>query len=205
MIAVCLAVLLPVAGTLIALAVLMLLRAGDLSHRGSDQRGAFMTAAAFPFFVLRSLVSTVVLAPLALIVAVAAAGLTFLAMPSSPGLHALSYGAGALVAFYAYGPGSGKARRQLNRVWSGVVRSPGLQAVALFGMCALALAAVGTAVTAAAAFWPLGAPHGTVLHLPALPGPFGHLGRRGDSVSGSEPTWPEPIAGTLPAWPGRCR
>ena len=177
-IAVCLAVLLPVAGTLIALAVLMLLRAGDLSHRGSDQRGAFMTAASFPFFVVRSLVSTVVLAPLALIVAVAAAGLTLLAMPSSPGLHALSYGAGALVAFYAYGPGSGKARRQLNRVWSGVVRSPGLQAVALFGMCALALAAVAAAVTAAAAFWPLGAPNGTVVHLPTLPGPFGHLGPR---------------------------
>ncbi len=141
--AVSLAVLLPVAGTLIALAVLALLRAGDLAHRGSDQRGAFMSAATYPFFVVRSLISTVVLAPLALIVAAGAAGLTFLAMPASPGLHALSYGAGALVAFYAYGPGSGKARRQLNRVWGAVVRGPGLQAVALFGMCALAVAADG--------------------------------------------------------------
>ena len=174
-IAVSLAILLPVAGTLIALAVLALLRAGDLAHRGSDQRGPIMTAAAFPFFVVRSLISTVLLAPLALIVAVAAAGVTFLAMTSSPGLHALSYGAGALVAFYAYGPGSGKARRQLNRVWAAVVRSPGLQAVALFGMCALAIAAVGTAVTAAAAFWPLGTPTGTLVHLPAFPGLFGHL------------------------------
>ena len=64
MIAVCLAVILPVAGTLIALALLVLLRAGDLAHRGSDQRGAVMTAAAFPFFVVRSLISTVVVAPL---------------------------------------------------------------------------------------------------------------------------------------------
>jgi predicted Ser/Thr protein kinase len=175
-IAVSLAILLPVAGTLIALAVLALLRAGDLAHRGSDQRGPIMTAAAFPFFVVRSLISTVLLAPLALIVAVAAAGVTFLAMTSSPGLHALSYGAGALVAFYAYGPGSGKARRQLNRVWAAVVRSPGLQAVALFGMCALALAAVAAAVTAAAAFWPLGTPNGTLLHLPGFRGPFGQLG-----------------------------
>ena len=177
-IAVSLAVVLPVAGTVIALAVLVLLRAGDVAHRGSDQRGAFMSAAAFPFFVVRSLISTVVLAPLAVIVAVAAGGLTLLAMPASPGLHALSYGAGALVAFYAYGPGSGKARRQLNRVWAGVVRSPGLQAVALFGMCALAVAAVVAAITAAAAFWPLGVPQGTVVHLPNLPGPFGHLGPR---------------------------
>ena len=124
-----------------------------------------MTAAAFPFFVVRSLISTVVIAPLALIVAVAVAGLTFAGMPTSPGLHALSYGAGALVAFFAYGPGSGKARRQLNRVCAAAVRSPGLQAVALFGMCALAIAAVGTAVTAAAAFSPLGTPTGTLVHL----------------------------------------
>ena len=177
MIAVGLAVVLPVAGTLIALALLALLRAGDLAHRGSDQRGAFMAVASFPFFVVRSLISTVVVAPLALIVAVAVAGLTFLAMPSSPSLHALSYGAGALVAFYAYGPGSGKARRQLNRIWAGVVRSPGAQAVALFGMCALAVAAVALALTSAAAFWPLTAPSGTLLHVPAFQGPFGvHLG-----------------------------
>ena len=174
--AVSLAILLPVAGTLIALAMLALLRAGDLAHRGSDQRGAFMSAATYPFFVLRSLISTVVLAPLALIVAAGAAGLTFLAMPARPGLHALSYGAGALVAFYAYGPGSGKARRQLNRLWGAAVRSPGLQAVALFGMCALAVAAVAAAITAAPAFWPLGTPNGTLLHLPGFRGPFGQLG-----------------------------
>ena len=173
--AVSLAILLPVAGTLIALAVLALLRAGDLAHRGSDQRGAFMSAATYPFFVLRSLISTVVLAPLALIVAAGAAGLTFLAMPVRPGLHALSYGAGALVAFYAYGPGSGKARRQLNRLWGAAVRSPGLQAVALFGMCALAVAVTVAAVTSPAAFWPLAAPSGTLVHLPALPGLLGHL------------------------------
>ena len=176
-IAVSLAVVLPVAGTLVALAVLALLRAGDLAHRGSDQRGTIMTVAAFPFFVVRSLISTVVVAPLALIVAVAVAGLTFLAMPSAPSLHALSYGAGALVAFYAYGPGSGKARRQLNRVWAAVVRSPGVQAVALFGMCALAVAAVAVALTSAAAFWPLSTPDGTLLHVPGFQGPFGtHLG-----------------------------
>jgi predicted Ser/Thr protein kinase len=174
-IAVSLAVILPVAGTLIALALLVLLRAGDLAHRGSDQRGPVMTAAAFPFFVVRSLISTVVIAPLALIVGAGVAGLTFVGMPTSPGLHALSYGAGALVAFFAYGPGSGKARRQLNRVCAAAVRSPGVQAVALFGMCALAIAAVGTAVTAAAAFWPLGTPTNTLMHLPAFPGLFGHL------------------------------
>ena len=59
-----------------------------------------------------------------------------------------------------------------------MVRSPGLQAVALFGMCALAVAAVAAALTSPAVFWPLGAPHGTEVHLPALPGPLGRLGHR---------------------------
>ena len=56
-----------------------------------------------------------------------------------------------------------------------MVRSPGLQAVALFGMCALAVAAVAAALTSPAAFWPLGTPNGTLVHLPALPGLLGHL------------------------------
>ena len=186
-IAVSLSVLLPVAGTLIALAVLVLLRAGDLAHRGSDQRGAVMSAAAFPFFVVRSLISTVVVAPLALIVAVAAAGLTFLAMPASPGLHALSYGAGALVAFYAYGPGSGKARRQLNRVWAAVVRSPGLQAVALFGMCALAVAAVAAALTSLGRLLAAGRAQRHGGAPPRAPGAARAACVPGGCVSGSEP------------------
>ena len=105
----------------------------------------------------------------------AVAGLTFAGMPANPGLHALSYGAGALVAFFAYGPGSGKARRQLNRICAAAVRSPGVQAVALFGMCALALAAVGTAVTAAAAFWPLGHADRHAGAPAGIPRVFGHL------------------------------
>jgi hypothetical protein len=58
-----------------------------------------------------------------------------------------------------------------------VVRSPGVQAVALFGMCALAVAGVALALTSAAAFWPLGTPNGTLLHVRGFQGPFGiHLG-----------------------------
>jgi len=177
-IAVSVAVVLPVAGTLIALAVLALLRAGDLAHRGADQRSPILTAAAFPFFVLRALISTVLLAPFALTAAALAAGITYAAMPTDALPRALSYAAGALVAFYALGPGSGKARRQVGRVFSAAVRSPGVQAVALLAMGALAIAAVVTAATSPAAFWPLGTPTGTLVHLPSLPGIFGHrLGR----------------------------
>jgi predicted Ser/Thr protein kinase len=182
-IAVCVAVVLPVAGTLLALAMLTLLRAGDLAHRGSDQRGAVLNVAAFPLFVVRALIGTVLQAPLALIAGVAAAGITYLAAPGSSLAHAMSYAAGALVACYAYGPGSAKARRQLNRVFSAVVSGPGVQAVAMLGLGALALAAVATAMASPAAFWPLGAPSGSLVHLPMvpglghLPGVFGHLPR----------------------------
>jgi predicted Ser/Thr protein kinase len=173
-IAVCAAVILPVVGTLIALAVLVLLRAGDLAHRNADQRSPILTVAAFPFYVVRSVLTTVLLAPFALTAAALAAGITYVAVPTAALPRALSYAAGALVAFYALGPGSGKARRQASRVFSVVVRSPGVQAVALLAMVALALAAVATAITASAAFWPLSAPTGTLVHLPTLPGIFGH-------------------------------
>jgi predicted Ser/Thr protein kinase len=182
-IAVCVAVVLPVAGTLLALAMLTLLRAGDLAHRGSDTRGAVMNVAAFPFFVTRSLIGTLLQAPLALIVAAAAAGITYLTVPGSSLAHAMSYSAGALVACYAYGPGSAKARRELNRVFSAMSRSPGTRGVILLVLGALAVAAVATAMTSPAAFWPLGAPTGSLVHLPAfpgvgrLPGVFGHLPR----------------------------
>jgi predicted Ser/Thr protein kinase len=182
-IAVCLAVVLPVAGTLLALAVLTLLRAGDLAHRGSDTRGPVMNVAAFPVFVTRSLIGTLLQAPLALIAGVAAAGITYLTVPGSSLAHAMSYAAGALVACYGYGPGSAKARRELNRVFSATARSPGLRAVTLLVLGALAVAAVATAMTSPAAFWPLGAPTGSLVHLPAfpgvghLPGVFGHLPR----------------------------
>jgi hypothetical protein len=163
--------------------MLTLLRAGDLAHRGSDQRGAVLNVAAFPLFVVRALIGTAAQAPLALIAGVAAAGITYLAAPASSLAHAMSYAAGALVACYAYGPGSAKARRQLNRVFSAVASSPGVQAVAMLGLGALAVAAVATALASPAAFWPLGAPSGQLVHLPAvpglghLPGVFGHLPR----------------------------
>ncbi len=172
---VALAVVLPVAGTLLALAVLAMLHAGDLAHRGADQRSPVMTVAAFPFFVLRSLLSLLLRAPLALIAAVAAAGVTYLASPAATLARAVSYAAGALIACYTFGPGSGKSRRQLGRIYTALVRSQGVQVVTIFAVVALAVAMTATAFSSAAAFWPVGTPAGPVIHLPSLPGLFGHL------------------------------
>ena len=79
------------------------------------------------------------------------------------------------MAFYAYGPGSGKSRRQLSRVCAALVRSPGVQAVAIFGVWPWPRAGGGRAPpNSAAAFWPLGTPTGPLVHLPHLPGLFGY-------------------------------
>jgi predicted Ser/Thr protein kinase len=174
-IAVSVAVVLPVAGTVLALALFALLRAGELAHRGADQRNPFLTAAAFPFFVVRSVLAMVLLAPLAITAAALAGGVAFVMVPAATIARALSVAAGALIAFYGYGPGSGKPRRQLSRLFSALVRNPGVQAVALLGMGALAIAAIAAALTSAAAFWPFAAPTGTLLHLPSWWGLFGHV------------------------------
>jgi predicted Ser/Thr protein kinase len=174
-IAVSLAVVLPVAGTVLALAALALLRAGDLAHSAADQRSPFVTAAAFPFYVIRALLTTVLLAPLAIAAGVVAGGAAFVVAPTGTLARALSVAAGALVAFYGYGPGSGRPRRQLSRMFAAVIRSSGVRTVALLAMGALAFAAVAAAITSAAAFWPLAVPTWSLLHLPSLPGVFGQL------------------------------
>ena len=138
--------------------------------------------ASFPFFLVRSAIATVAMAPFAVTAAVLAAGASLIAIPGDSLARALSFAAGGLVAFYGLGPGSGKARQQLSRVFAGVVRSRGVQFVALLGLGALAVAAVTTAITSPAAFWPLLPPTGTLVHLPSWQGivggmriPFGPL------------------------------
>lgn len=177
--AVGISVILPVAGTLVALAAIVTLRAGDLAQRGvaarRTARGArpsdpLITAAAFPWFLFRSLLGTLVLAPLALVAAALVAGVTIVAVPAHPLSRALAYAAGALVAFYGLGPGSRRARKQLNRVFSVVVGTRTAEAVALLGLGVLAFAALVAAASWPSAFWPAATPTGFVLHAPAWHG-----------------------------------
>ena len=175
LIAASVSVILPVVGTLSALAALVLLRAGALAQRGVDQRrsdgggpaaNGLVAVAAFPWFLIRSVISTLLRAPFAIAVAVAAAVITILAVPVDPGPRAVAYAAGALVAFYGFGPGSGKARRQLDRIFAAIIGTRSTEAVAFIGLWALALAAVVLAASSSSAYWPLMAPTGFLAHLP---------------------------------------
>jgi protein kinase-like protein len=170
-VAACVSVILPVIGTLTSLALIVVLRAAGLAQRRGTQRrlargsrptDAFVTTVAFPWFLLRALLAMLLLLPFALAVAAVATGIAVAFAPADWPSRALAYGAGALVAFYALGPGSRTARNQLRRVFSGVAASPGAQALALTGMAALAVAALAAALSWPSLYWPALTPGGSL-------------------------------------------
>ena len=163
-IAVAASVLLPIAGTIVATTMIVLLRAADRAHGGLTRRRSArgtrasdvpVMVAAAPWSLFRALVSTVLLAPLALTCAAAAAAVTIIAMHTNPYRTAGAYAAGAFVAFYGFGLGSGKPRRQLGRLYGVVARHrfPAALAVILLGVLAVGMA--GAAATRPHVLWPL--------------------------------------------------
>jgi hypothetical protein len=175
--AVALSVLLPVAGTVLSLAVVTLLRAADRAQaglrdrrsvRGARPSDVVIVIATAPWAVVRAALTTVLLAPLAIIVALiaAAASVAFVRMGTLPA--AGSWAAGAAVAFYCVGPGSATPRRQLRRMSATVIRSKGALTVAFISGWALALAIVSSALSQPPLLWPVATL--TIPHLlPGLP------------------------------------
>jgi serine/threonine kinase PknH len=175
--AVALSVLLPVAGTVLSLAVITLLRAADRaqaalagrrSTRGMRASDIVVVIVTAPWTVVRVAFAMVLLAPLAIAVALlaGAASVAFARTGTLPG--AGSWAAGAAVALYCVGPGSAAPRRQLRRMTASVIRSRGALVVAFISSWALALAIVSSALSQPPLIWP--ATSSTVPHLlPALP------------------------------------
>jgi len=175
--AVALAVLLPVAGLIVSLAGITLLRAADRAQsalavrrsvrgpRASDPLVVVVTA---PWAVVRALLTEVLMAPLAfgagVAVYAAAILLTHLHLTLP---RAGACAAGAMVAWYAVGPGSGRPRRQLNRMAAAVSRGTLSSVVIAVAAWGLAAAIVLLAASQAPDYWPVATPH-----LPALHGLF---------------------------------
>jgi serine/threonine protein kinase len=181
--AVALSVLLPVAGTAISLAVLTLLRAADRAQSGLAGRRSLrgvrpsdivIVIVTAPWAVVRAALITVFLAPLAIIVALFAAGasVVFTRTGTLPG--AGSWAAGAAIAFYCVGPGSAAPRGQLRRMSTSVIRSRAALTVAFISSWALALAIVSSMFSQPPLLWPVTS--STVPHmLPGLPSLGGTL------------------------------
>jgi hypothetical protein len=156
-------VLLPIAGTAAALLVLMALRAADLTSgwlgkrrhtqgpRATDLPGAL---AFFPLALLRAALRLIGLAPLALLCAGAAAVLAVLVGGASSLPRAGAFAAGALVACYCFGPGSGASRRPLNKAYGSLARSTLAGLAGGIGLTALAAAVVIAASSLAPGYWP---------------------------------------------------
>jgi len=182
--AVALSVLLPVAGTVLSLAVITLLRAVDRAqsalterrqlHRGARPSDIVMVILAAPWTVVRSALVTIFLAPVALIPALAAAGAAVVFARSGTLPGAGSWAAGAAVACYCFGPGSRTPKRQLRRMSASVIHSKMALTVAFIFCWALALAVVSSALSQPPLIWPATA--STVPHLmPGLPSLGGSL------------------------------
>ena len=161
--AVALSVVLPFAGTILALAVITLLRAADRAQSGlavrRSVRGArpsdiVVVIASAPWAVVRAVLTTVALAPFALVVAGGAAAASVVLAQTRSLPAAGSWAAGAAVAWYAVGPGSGSPRRQLRRMSATVVRSRATMVVAVIATWALAAAMVSSALSQPPLIWP---------------------------------------------------
>ena len=173
--AVALTVVLPVAGLLASLAVITLLRAADRAQsklavrrsvRGPQASDLLVVLVTAPLAVARALLTEVLMAPLAVIVGAAVYGLTVVFTHSMNMPRAGAYAAAAVVAWYGLGPGSGRPRRQLNRMAGAVARTPASAAAIAIAVWALAIAAVMFASSQTPYYWPA-----MTLHIPGhLPG-----------------------------------
>jgi predicted Ser/Thr protein kinase len=182
--AIALTVLLPVAGLIISLIVITLLRAADRASSAltvrRSARGPSFTDVVFgvltaPWAIVRSLLTTILVAPLAAVVAGAVFVATMVATSANSVLLASGYAAGAAVALYGLGPGSAGPRREVTRIVRAVARTPASAIIAALIMYCLAAAVVAEAVSQPPIYWPnlsSWLPHlpnvNTVLHLPHL-------------------------------------
>ena len=170
---VALTVVLPVAGLIASLAVITLLRAADRAQsklavrrsvrgpRASDLVVVLVTA---PLTVARALLTEVLMAPLAIIAGAAAYGIAVVLTHSMDMPRAGAYAAAAVVAWYGLGPGSGRPRRQLNRMAGAIARTRMSAAAIALAVWALAVAAVLFATSQTPYYWPTLAPHLPSLH-----------------------------------------
>jgi hypothetical protein len=170
--AVGLSLLLPVAGTILALGVITLLRAADTAQaslserrsvRGARPSDILMVIVSAPWTVARALLKTILIAPIALVVAAPAAIAAVILARAGTLPAALSWGAAAAVACYCVGPGSRAPRRQLRRMSAAVIRSRGAMVACCISVAALALAVLSSAFSQPPLIWPATA--STIPHL----------------------------------------
>ncbi len=178
--AVAVSVMAPIAGTAIALALFIVLRAAATTGRQLARRAANPGRAGspsagtalllFPVSVVRAVLGLILLAPVALLGAAVAIAAAIIAVPVHPLPQAIAFGAGALVAIVGLGPGSAGSRALLANLYTWVARTPSQLAVTYIGVLSVCTWAGITAwyQSPAAAYWPVIGLHAQLEHLPTL-------------------------------------
>jgi serine/threonine protein kinase len=171
--AVALTVMLPVAGLLVSLAGITLLRAADRAQtalsarrsvRGPRASDLLVVVVTAPLTVARALLTEALMAPLAFAAGVAVYAATLAATHSLNLTRAGAYAAAAMVAWYGIGPGSGRPRRQLNRMAGALARNRLAAAAVAVMVWGLAAAVVLFAASQTPDYWPVMTPHLPALH-----------------------------------------
>jgi Protein kinase domain len=166
--AVGISVILPVAGTALVLALIAVFRAGDRAQRGlAARRGtrgprptdALVVVLSAPWALARSILLTMLVAPLLLFIAAVAAVALIVVMRGSQMLVVGAYAAGVFAALNCLGPGSRAPRRQLNRLFNAIAPTRLAAVAATIVLGALAAAFVSLAMIKAPVYWPAPDPH----------------------------------------------
>jgi hypothetical protein len=183
---VAIAVMAPIIGTGIALAVLVALRAGSITGRQVAKRRAadggragnsLLAVAYYPVAAVRALLGLLLTSPVALLAFCIAGAITIIAVPAHPLPRAVAFGAGALVAVVGVGPGSANGRKALASIYSSAIRNRSLLAIAYVGVLAVAcwIALSAWYQSSAPAYWPVNGLHHQLAHVPTLHGLLGYV------------------------------
>ena len=173
------AIIAPIVGTAVALALLIMLRAAASTGRhlarraladGGRTGAAFTGLVLYPLALLRAVIGIVLLSPVALLGSSVAAAATIIVVPDHPLPQALAFAAGALIVIIGLGPGSSESRQALAGFYSSVASSPGRLAIAYVGVLSICtwIAISAWYQSAAALYWPVVGLHAQLNNLPTL-------------------------------------
>jgi len=173
MIAAGISLALPVVGTAAVVTLIATLRAGDRVQTGLAARrnvrgpraiDAVLLTASAPWALARSILVTILVAPLLLVLA----GITAAAAISAAGRSQLPLAdaAAGFTVLSCLGPGSRAARAELHRALNAIVPTRLAAATAAAVLGAVAAAAISLALLKAPAFWPVPGAHILPVHLP---------------------------------------
>jgi len=168
---------LPVAGAIAVTAGITVLRAADWATEALTARRCargpwvwdpFLLVVSMPWMLARSVIETILLAPLVLLAAGIAVAAAIIAMGGGHIALAAAAVAGVYTVLSCLGPRSRAPRRQLNRFLNAIAQTPLTAAMAALMLGALAAGMMSLARSPRPVSWPVPGPHSAPIQLPGV-------------------------------------